>query len=70
MGWLPVHLLNEGDYRIELIVGLHWRTWFCQPEVSAPAIRLHVRGGLSESPHWMEPRPGLLGPILRFEALP
>lgn len=67
IGWLPEHVLNEGDYRAELIVSLHWRSWICQPEVNAPAINLRVRGGLSESPHWMEPRPGLLGPVLKFE---
>ena len=64
--WLPKHLLNEGNYRIELIVSLHFRCWFCQPGVNAPTISLQIRGGLSDSPHWLSARPGLLGPILPF----
>ena len=67
--WLPSHCLNEGEYRVELIVSLHWRAWFCQPGVKAPPITFKVRGGLSESPHWMEPRPGLLAPVLAFDCL-
>ena len=67
--WLPQHMLNEGDYRVELIVSLHCRVWLCQPEVSAPVIHFELRGGLSKSPHWMEARPGLLAPVLPFEAL-
>jgi lipopolysaccharide transport system ATP-binding protein len=64
--WLPEHLLNEGDYRIELIVSLHCRSWICQPGVSSPAVSLRIRGGLSDSPHWLAARPGLLGPVLPF----
>jgi len=64
--WLPARLLNEGNYRVELIVSLHWRCWFCQPGVNAPAVTLRLRGGLSDSPHWLAARPGLLGPVLPF----
>src|SRR5947207_8993231 len=67
--WLPQYMLNEGEYRLELIVALYWRAWFCQPGVKAPAISFKLRGGLSQSPHWMEMRPGLLAPILLFEAV-
>ena len=67
--WLPRHMLNEGEYRVELIVSLHCRVWFCQPGVNAPAVHFKLRGGLSESPHWMAARPGLLGPVLPFETL-
>jgi hypothetical protein len=36
---------------------------------NAPAIHFKLCGGLSQSPHWMEARPGLLCPILPFEAV-
>ena len=65
---LPAHLLNEGDYRLELVAALHFRTWLCQPDVHAPTIGFGVRGGLSESPFWIAARPGLLAPVLPFEA--
>ena len=64
--WLPAHFLNEGNYRVELIISIHWRCWFCEPGVNAPTVALHLRGGLSDSPHWLAARPGLLGPVLPF----
>ncbi|HEY5748460.1 MAG TPA: polysaccharide ABC transporter ATP-binding protein [Chryseolinea sp.] len=67
--WLPQHLLNEGDYRLELMVSLHYRSWLIQPGVNSPAIHLRVQGGLSDSPIWNEARPGLLAPILPFERI-
>jgi len=70
VGWIPKHLLNEGDYRVELILSLHYRTWLSQPGGNAPSIHVAVRGGLSESPYWMMARPGLVAPIIVFESIP
>jgi lipopolysaccharide transport system ATP-binding protein len=70
VGWLPCHFLNEGDYVIELIVNLHYIQWLCEPGRNAPRLRLAIRGGLSDSPYWMNPRPGLNAPLLEFESLP
>jgi lipopolysaccharide transport system ATP-binding protein len=70
VGWIPPHLLNEGDYVVELVVLLHNAQWISEPGRNAPQLRLLVRGGLSESPYWMQPRPGLNAPVLEFEALP
>ena len=67
--WIPPHLLNEGEYRIELILSLHFAAWLSQPGVDAPSVWVAVRGGLSESPYWMMRRPGLLGPLFRFHKL-
>jgi lipopolysaccharide transport system ATP-binding protein len=66
---LPPHLLNEGDYIFQLIVSLHNQAWIHQPGTNAPGVRLSVRGGLSESPHWIMARPGMLAPVLPFERL-
>ena len=70
VGWLPRRFLNEGEYRVELHTSLHWREWLCQPGVNSPSIQIKVRGGLSDSPLWMEARQGLLAPVLPFEAVP
>lgn len=67
--WLPHHLFNEGDYRIELILSLHYQQWLSEPGVNAPAIHFSIHGGLSKSPYWMAARPGLLGLILPFLTL-
>jgi lipopolysaccharide transport system ATP-binding protein len=64
--WLPSHLLNEGSYRCELIVSIHHTRWISQPMINAPSLRLEIRGGLSESPYWILPRPGPLAPVLAF----
>jgi lipopolysaccharide transport system ATP-binding protein len=70
VGWLPRHFLNEGDYVIELVASIHFIQWISQPGRNAPQLPLLVRGGLSDSPYWMQPRPGLNAPILEFELLP
>jgi lipopolysaccharide transport system ATP-binding protein len=69
VAWLPPFFLNEGAYRIELIVSLHSQQWLCRPMVNAPAISLSVRGGLGHSPYWLYARPGLTAPRIPFEAL-
>jgi lipopolysaccharide transport system ATP-binding protein len=63
-GRIPRRFLNEGDYRIELIGGLHFRMWLFEPGVHAPSVYLHIKGGLSDSPLWMVKRPGALAPIV------
>jgi len=64
---LPRHLLNEGDYRIQMIAGLHFREWYLQPGHDGPAFSVTVRGGLSLSPYWRNARPGLLAPVLSWQ---
>ena len=66
LAWLPPHLLNEGSYRIELHLSLHFQEWLSQPGVNAPSLSLEVRGGLSQSPYWMMARPGMLAPHIPF----
>lgn len=61
---LPSRLLNEGDYHLELMVSLHYRKWIYQPGRNAPRIHLTIRGGLSDSPVWIERRPGVIAPVL------
>ncbi len=69
-GRIPERLLNEGAYRIEMIGSLHFREWLFQPGVHAPSVTLVVKGGLSDSPYWMERRPGLFAPLIEWMASP
>jgi lipopolysaccharide transport system ATP-binding protein len=69
LAWLPPHLLNEGSYRVELHLSLHFQEWLSQPGVNAPSLSLDVRGGLSQSPYWMMARPGMLAPHIPFTRL-
>jgi lipopolysaccharide transport system ATP-binding protein len=59
---LPQRLLNQGDYRLELIISLYFRQWISSPGDRIPTISLSIRGGLSDSPYWMVQRPGILAP--------
>jgi lipopolysaccharide transport system ATP-binding protein len=66
---LPPHLLNEGSYRVELHLNLHWQEWLSRPGLNAPALSLEIRGGLSQSPYWMMARPGMLALQIPFVLL-
>jgi len=60
---VPSRVLNEGKYRLELIIALYFREWISSPGSNAPVIELSIQGGLSDSPYWTEKRPGLLAPV-------
>ena len=60
---IPARFLNEGEYRLELFLGLYHRQWFCEPGVNSPSIHLEIKGGLSDSPYWVEGRPGIIAPV-------
>ncbi|HOS82942.1 MAG TPA: ABC transporter ATP-binding protein [Methanolinea sp.] len=63
---IPKRFLNQGSYRIEMIVALYFKEWICQPGINAPAIHLNIQGGLSDSPYWLHKRPGVLAPIMEW----
>lgn len=63
---LPARFLNEGSYRLELIVSHHFREWIVQPGFNSPSIHFEIQGGLSDSPYWMQARPGILAPYLKW----
>ena len=65
-GKIPGRLLNEGTFKVELIGGLHFKQWLFEPGKNAPFIYLSVQGRLSDSPHWMVKRPGLIAPVLEW----
>jgi lipopolysaccharide transport system ATP-binding protein len=67
---IPARLLNEGNYRLDLFLGLYHRQWIAEPGVRAPVVRFEIQGGLSDSPFWIERRPGVLGPVLPWSASP
>ncbi len=66
---LPSRFLNEGVYRIELLLALYYKQWLSEPGVDAPSIDVTIQGGLSDSPYWMIKRPGILAPVLQWERL-
>jgi lipopolysaccharide transport system ATP-binding protein len=65
-GKIPRRFLNEGTYKVELIGGLHFKQWLFEPGKNAPFVYLTIQGGLSDSPHWMLKRPGVMAPVLEW----
>jgi len=63
---IPKRFLNEGSYRLELIIALYFRYWIVEPEKNSPSIYFSIQGGLSDSPYWMIRHPGLLAPELKW----
>lgn len=63
---IPANLLNEGKYTLKLVGGLHNLEWLFPPEGDAPEICVRIDGPMSESPHWVARRPGLLAPLLEW----
>ena len=66
---IPSRLLNEGKYHIHLFSSLHHRAWILEPMRNAPVISFSIQGGLSDSSFWDHRRPGLLGPVLRWDSI-
>ena len=63
---IPKRFLNEGTYRLELIISLYFRRWIIEPQKNSPIIFFTIQGGLSDSPYWMIRRPGVLAPELKW----
>lgn len=66
---LPARTLNQGLYRLTLLISLYHREWICNPSDAAPEISLTIQGGLSDSPYWMERRPGIMAPVCAWETV-
>ena len=64
---LPLSILNDGNYRIEVSAGLRWREWFCSPGSHAPCLSFGVVGISNSSSYWTERRRGVLAPLLAWE---
>ena len=60
---IPKRFLNEGQYRLKLAASLYKRVWIINPAITNVSIDLEVRGGLSDSPYWIQKRPGLVAPV-------
>lgn len=64
--WLPQNIFNAGNYRIEFISTLHNIKWLCQPGISQASVTLSLQNNISDSPHWVDVRGGLIAPVNQF----
>ena len=63
---LPKHTLNEGVYKVEIHGGLLHKEFYFYPGKHNPSIFFEIKGGLSESPLWLEKRLGLFAPVFEW----
>ncbi len=61
---LPLNMLNEGVYRIDLCVSIYNSYWICEPGMNAPSISIEIEGGYQDSVYWNRKRPGIIAPVL------
>jgi lipopolysaccharide transport system ATP-binding protein len=66
---IPKRFLNEGTYKIDLVLALYNRGWLCEPNVKSPSVFLTIRGGISDSPYWFDKRAGVMAPVIEWEQL-
>ncbi len=66
---IPKRLLNEGTYRIELIVSHQNQPWIIRPNSENPTLFFTIQGNMSDSTYSTGPRDGLLAPILKWEKI-
>lgn len=60
------NFLNEGRYHVQLVGGLHHRTWLYEPGKETPGFTFGLSGGLSESPYWVVKRSGHIAPAIQW----
>ena len=63
---LPVDMLNEGFFKIEMLGGLHNKEWLFPPNKPNPTITLSLVRKFDQSIYWTQKRPGLLAPIIEW----
>lgn len=62
-------LLNEGEYKMEFISGLHTIQMFHAQGDSEIALAFEIPGNYRVSPYWIRRRETILSPLLRWESI-
>lgn len=63
---LPLHLLNNGTFRLKTLVGIYNQRWLVPPDDERGLLRFALNGKLSKSPYWQVKRPGAIAPRLQW----
>jgi lipopolysaccharide transport system ATP-binding protein len=66
---IPQRLLNEGKYKVQLFASLYRKEWIIDPGKLDISIYFEIKGGLSNSPHWISKRDGLIAPVLVWKKI-
>lgn len=63
---IPSRYLNEGVYKLELIVGIRKKIWHIGPGSKEVSLNFEILGGLSDSPIWHTKRLGVTAPVIKW----
>lgn len=63
---LPARILNEGEYRVELVAMINGQREILAPGKGNPSLPFSIHGGFGRTPYWIQRRPGLLAPELNW----
>lgn len=66
---VPVSVLQPGRYRIKPLLGIYNREWIVSPDGDGPELIFDLQGSISPSPYWLQTRPGVIAPRLRWELM-
>lgn len=66
---LDLGLLNEGEYKIEFISGLHTIQMFYAQGDSEIALSFEIPANYRVSPYWIKRRDTILSPLLKWESI-
>lgn len=66
---LPRELFNTGFYKIGLLVILSNKIWLFEPMANAPTVFLTISEAIRYSSNFLEKRPGLIAPKLKWYSL-
>ncbi|MCX6754453.1 MAG: ABC transporter ATP-binding protein [Candidatus Nomurabacteria bacterium] len=64
---IPVEILNNGRYTIELIGGIHNKEWLFEPNKGNPTLTIEIDRKFNTSHLWTKKRPGLLAPTINWK---
>ncbi len=64
---VPIEILNNGSYTIELIGGIHGKKWFFEPGKGNPTLTIYLDRGFNNHAYWNDKRPGILAPNIPWK---
>jgi lipopolysaccharide transport system ATP-binding protein len=65
---LITNIINEGFYRIQLLVALYQTKWIYSYDNSDINIYMHIMGVPGNSPYWLDKRKGIITPVIQWQS--
>lgn len=63
---MPLDILNNGEYKLKTLIGIHNQRWIVEPDDKIGILRFVIDGKPSKSDYWSIKRPGIIAPRLQW----